>query len=92
MENTKIYVTIPIIQGSRFGNGNKETETPLDRPCRENGRKQNTNQTHTQQFRRTMKNRKTKKAVGRGCRIWGRWASGVGEEKQRRKSNGRTWL
>jgi hypothetical protein len=33
------YGTIPIIQGSRFGNGNKEAETPLDRPCRENGRK-----------------------------------------------------
>jgi hypothetical protein len=42
-------------------------ETPLDRPRRENGRKQNTNQTHTQQSRRAMKNRKTKKAVGRGC-------------------------
>jgi hypothetical protein len=40
----------------------------LDRPRRENGRKQNTNQTHTQLSRRLTKNRKTKKAVGRGCR------------------------
>jgi hypothetical protein len=39
----------------------------LDRPRRENGRKQNTNETHTQQSRRVT-NRKTKKEVGRGCR------------------------
>jgi hypothetical protein len=68
MENKNKYGTIPIIQESRFGNGNKETETPLDKPRRENGRKQNTSQTHTQQSIRATKNRKTKKAVGRGCR------------------------
>jgi hypothetical protein len=68
MENKKKYPIIPIIQGSRFGNGNKESETPLDRPRRENGRKQNTNETHTQQSRKATKNRKTKKAVGRRCR------------------------
>jgi hypothetical protein len=43
-------------------------EIPLDRPHRENGRKQNTNQTHIQQSRRVMKNRKTKEAVSRKCR------------------------
>jgi hypothetical protein len=47
MENKKKYGTIPIIQGSQFGNGNKETETPLDRPRRENERKQNTKLIHT---------------------------------------------
>jgi hypothetical protein len=31
--------TIPITQGSRFGNGNKETEIPLDRPRRMEGRR-----------------------------------------------------
>jgi hypothetical protein len=31
--------TIPITRGSRFGNGNKETETPLDRPRRMEGRR-----------------------------------------------------
>jgi hypothetical protein len=58
MENKKKHGTIKILQGSRFGNSNKETETPLDRPHRENGRKQNTNQSHTQKSRRTGRPRK----------------------------------
>jgi FtsZ-interacting cell division protein YlmF len=93
MENKKKYGTIPNLQGSQFGNGNKEMETPLDRPRRENGKKQNTNRTHTQQSRRAM-NRKTKKVVGRGCRRGfeedGR--QGLAKKNKGGKTNGRTSL
>jgi hypothetical protein len=65
----------------------------VDRPRTENGRKQNTNQTHTQQSIRATKNRKTKKAMGTGCRRGfeedGRQGLAKGSKG---KTNGRTSL
>jgi hypothetical protein len=58
----------------------------------ENGRKQNTNETHTQQSRRATKKRKAKKAVGRGCRrvFEEDGLQGLAKKSKGEKRNGRT--
>jgi hypothetical protein len=48
MENKKKCGTKQILQGSRFDNGNKETETPLDRPHREKAEYQSISYTEIQ--------------------------------------------
>jgi hypothetical protein len=61
MENKKKCGTIPIIQGSRFSNENKQTETPLDGPRTENGRNA---------FKRIHSNPEGRRRTGRQRKRW----------------------